>query len=134
MLRRPPRSTLFPYTTLFRSRARNVVGIYSANRAEVMFGGVRVKGIKRQLAFTFNNFKIFLCGKGHDCTLTPTNGAVTLLQTCKPVREINCQFDRATMACCFVCICHFYPANCCSSSIRRSSVILANSTSGTLNI
>src|SRR3712207_7328883 len=27
MIRRPPRSTLFPYTTLFRSRARQRVGI-----------------------------------------------------------------------------------------------------------
>src|SRR3712207_8158562 len=26
MIRRPPRSTLFPYTTLFRSRARNSSG------------------------------------------------------------------------------------------------------------
>src|SRR2546422_6377883 len=26
MIRRPPRSTLFPYTTLFRSRLRNAVG------------------------------------------------------------------------------------------------------------
>src|SRR3712207_7475667 len=26
MIRRPPRSTLFPYTTLFRSHARRVVG------------------------------------------------------------------------------------------------------------
>src|SRR3712207_7994210 len=26
MIRRPPRSTLFPYTTLFRSRPRDVVG------------------------------------------------------------------------------------------------------------
>src|SRR2546422_4392491 len=26
MIRRPPRSTLFPYTTLFRSRARSVPG------------------------------------------------------------------------------------------------------------
>src|SRR2546422_4448683 len=26
MIRRPPRSTLFPYTTLFRSRARRVAG------------------------------------------------------------------------------------------------------------
>src|SRR2546427_2239019 len=26
MIRRPPRSTLFPYTTLFRSRFMNVVG------------------------------------------------------------------------------------------------------------
>src|SRR5687768_17967026 len=26
MIRRPPRSTLFPYTTLFRSRARHIAG------------------------------------------------------------------------------------------------------------
>src|SRR5437870_11031277 len=26
MIRRPPRSTLFPYTTLFRSRAHNLAG------------------------------------------------------------------------------------------------------------
>src|SRR2546426_7590178 len=26
MIRRPPRSTLFPYTTLFRSRLRGIVG------------------------------------------------------------------------------------------------------------
>src|SRR5687768_18195990 len=28
MIRRPPRSTLFPYTTLFRSRANPNVGLY----------------------------------------------------------------------------------------------------------
>src|SRR5436189_6410107 len=28
MIRRPPRSTLFPYTTLFRSKARTVVPIH----------------------------------------------------------------------------------------------------------
>src|SRR3712207_8525221 len=27
MIRRPPRSTLFPYTTLFRSSARGVLGV-----------------------------------------------------------------------------------------------------------
>src|SRR3989442_10313557 len=28
MIRRPPRSTLFPYTTLFRSRARTARGVH----------------------------------------------------------------------------------------------------------
>src|SRR5690349_23963654 len=36
MIRRPPRSTLFPYTTLFRSRARNAV-------AEIDVGSERVQ-------------------------------------------------------------------------------------------
>src|SRR5438094_6206704 len=30
MIRRPPRSTLFPYTTLFRSRGGEIVGIAGA--------------------------------------------------------------------------------------------------------
>src|SRR2546427_9542631 len=31
MIRRPPRSTLFPYTTLFRSQLRNVPGVTEIN-------------------------------------------------------------------------------------------------------
>src|SRR2546426_6772189 len=34
MIRRPPRSTLFPYTTLFRSRARNTSASRSSCRTE----------------------------------------------------------------------------------------------------
>src|SRR3712207_8182228 len=30
MIRRPPRSTLFPYTTLFRSRKNNGINIFAA--------------------------------------------------------------------------------------------------------
>src|SRR2546422_8456505 len=33
MIRRPPRSTLFPYTTLFRSRPRPLPGFRRARRA-----------------------------------------------------------------------------------------------------
>src|SRR6266568_6237745 len=33
MIRRPPRSTLFPYTTLFRSRPRTWTGAWAAWRA-----------------------------------------------------------------------------------------------------
>src|SRR5258707_11508238 len=29
MIRRPPRSTLFPYTTLFRSQVMNVLGLHA---------------------------------------------------------------------------------------------------------
>src|SRR5436305_11115349 len=29
MIRRPPRSTLFPYTTLFRSKRDNLTGLYN---------------------------------------------------------------------------------------------------------
>src|SRR2546421_8767464 len=34
MIRRPPRSTLFPYTTLFRSAGRGGLGLYGAARPD----------------------------------------------------------------------------------------------------
>src|SRR3712207_7207448 len=34
MIRRPPRSTLFPYTTLFRSTPGNIVGFHSSIAAK----------------------------------------------------------------------------------------------------
>src|SRR2546428_8332535 len=42
MIRRPPRSTLFPYTTLFRSRRRNSGGPSSSTPAtQALTGGVQ---------------------------------------------------------------------------------------------
>src|SRR3712207_8669931 len=55
MIRRPPRSTLFPYTTLFRSKATQVDGVYDADpRIEsdavkydsVTYGEVIAKGLR----------------------------------------------------------------------------------------
>src|SRR3712207_8107675 len=41
MIRRPPRSTLFPYTTLFRSRHRHVLGrLYQP--VEVLWGEIEI--------------------------------------------------------------------------------------------
>src|SRR2546430_13206020 len=37
MIRRPPRSTLFPYTTLFRSRVAQVVPVQVRRREDVVF-------------------------------------------------------------------------------------------------
>src|SRR3712207_7400290 len=44
MIRRPPRSTLFPYTTLFRSVARRRALAGVARRAAVVRRGARVVG------------------------------------------------------------------------------------------
>src|SRR5947208_11366081 len=41
MIRRPPRSTLFPYTTLFRSRAIEILGRRSARGVQELGGGCR---------------------------------------------------------------------------------------------
>src|SRR2546421_9524945 len=43
MIRRPPRSTLFPYTTLFRSKPSQEVGQQPAGR-EGLFEGRKVPG------------------------------------------------------------------------------------------
>src|SRR3712207_8934639 len=54
MIRRPPRSTLFPYTTLFRSRARadrDGVGARRGGRpVERRLGHVQRPGARRALA------------------------------------------------------------------------------------
>src|SRR5688572_32079877 len=47
MLRRPPRSTLFPYTTLFRSSRRARLLVSAARRARGSRGG-RARGGKRR--------------------------------------------------------------------------------------
>src|SRR3989442_8634475 len=52
MIRRPPRSTLFPYTTLFRSD-------YSANLAETETGGVRINQIPADGGNTFRGGAFF---------------------------------------------------------------------------
>src|SRR5256885_9568985 len=41
MIRRPPRSTLFPYTTLSRSPAREVLRLFQRQRREPVERGVR---------------------------------------------------------------------------------------------
>src|SRR3712207_9147723 len=46
MIRRPPRSTLFPYTTLFRSRftgEKRLAGLEEAMRYSMLAGGKRVR-------------------------------------------------------------------------------------------
>src|SRR5262245_64076412 len=53
MIRRPPRSTLFPYTTLFRSRTRKVNANNSAaltgrSTPLIMFSSVRLKPLDRK--------------------------------------------------------------------------------------
>src|SRR5438105_10129332 len=42
MLRRPPRSTLFPYTTLFRSQAEEVLSPHRGPASRGLGGGARI--------------------------------------------------------------------------------------------
>src|SRR5437016_12059763 len=55
MIRRPPRSTLFPYTTLFRSRGQFQVAL-RGHRARA--GAARQSGVRDPMAHkNFNAFK-----------------------------------------------------------------------------
>src|SRR5260370_9102739 len=46
MIRRPPRSTLFPYTTLFRSRRRKRASKITCRRSDVMSKGKKRSGAR----------------------------------------------------------------------------------------
>src|SRR5256885_5627872 len=48
MIRRPPRSTLFPYTTLFRSAARAASGAYLRPRLSHCGKGTSRSGIRKK--------------------------------------------------------------------------------------
>src|SRR2546430_3493828 len=47
MIRRPPRSTLFPYTTLFRSYSQPTVGHAVARRGELLLSFARLLGDRK---------------------------------------------------------------------------------------
>src|SRR5258708_11116446 len=47
MIRRPPRSTLFPYTTLFRSRRHHPIGAWESIRSTRSRGCRRARGDRK---------------------------------------------------------------------------------------
>src|SRR3712207_9092229 len=74
MIRRPPRSTLFPYTTLFRSydavEKFNVADDFKFKESElakVLIENIRVEllGAKFKLEKAINIFKEYECELGH---------------------------------------------------------------------
>src|SRR2546425_10030615 len=52
MIRRPPRSTLFPYTTLFRSFNNVPLGTYTVRGRFIGFTAAEVPGVRVQGGFT----------------------------------------------------------------------------------
>src|SRR3989449_1874233 len=48
MIRRPPRSTLFPYTTLFRSRDVGELRVKESNRLELIAANLRAVGVEAE--------------------------------------------------------------------------------------
>src|SRR5690606_42086685 len=69
-LRRPPRSTLFPYTTLFRSRALHPSALIS-KRATIGVGSVVMAGVTVNSEATVGRHVILntQCSVDHDCRI-----------------------------------------------------------------
>src|SRR5712675_3726588 len=75
MIRRPPRSTLFPYTTLFRSRGERIDGSISAGDFIALLSGER-SGLKARLVSA--PLKLAFDGSVANRTSTMMEGTVTI--------------------------------------------------------
>src|SRR3712207_8787018 len=77
MIRRPPRSTLFPYTTLFRSKAfQQWIGIapFAAHKGKIYPEGHTEK-VMAELIRRHPSCRIFLFGGGGDRKSTRLNSS-----------------------------------------------------------
>src|SRR2546427_12533736 len=62
MIRRPPRSTLFPYTTLFRSLLRLLAGFEQPDAGRMTIDGADVGGLspaRRRCGMGFQHYALF---------------------------------------------------------------------------
>src|SRR5438132_8503330 len=90
MLRRPPRSTLFPYTTLFRSSARSEGSAPAAGRSAAGGGGAGAgaaggdrKSTRLNSSHTVISYAVFCLKKKK----TDTNTQRTYQKTAQPQRH-----------------------------------------------
>src|SRR3712207_7481814 len=74
MIRRPPRSTLFPYTTLFRSRVFAQTIRLRTEGTDALLAAAREAGVRRFVAQSFASYRYALeggPGKTEDDPLDP---------------------------------------------------------------
>src|SRR2546430_12663065 len=80
MIRRPPRSTLFPYTTLFRSEMARSDGRVREHRPAAVHGGVSLRAALDRKSTRLNSshsqisYAVFCLKKKKKTEPTPTNG------------------------------------------------------------
>src|SRR5256712_6030198 len=79
MIRRPPRSTLFPYTTLFRSTFTNDAGLLAGS-----FTGALARAAGENVGSYAINLGTLSAGTNYSLSLAP--GTVNFTITPKPVR------------------------------------------------
>src|SRR5258708_12306593 len=83
MIRRPPRSTLFPYTTLFRSNLKDFP-LLNASNCE--------RSARRDFKFVILNLKLKTCGRSEEHTSelqSPDHLVCRLLLEKKKTQPIN---------------------------------------------
>src|SRR2546430_4315527 len=91
MIRRPPRSTLFPYTTLFRSRSRVVESLCEAlNKTNTMFPGTQLRMCLDRKSTRLNSshsqisYAVFCLKKKKGQTRSPRPGEPDTSLACAP--------------------------------------------------
>src|SRR5438105_9239560 len=61
MIRRPPRSTLFPYTTLFRSKQELLLLVYELNRSGLLAENEKIRFNRSEERFSRNAETDLVC-------------------------------------------------------------------------
>src|SRR5947207_9343909 len=94
MIRRPPRSTLFPYTTLFRSRARAQLeqGPLPHARGNEALTMHRLARSCRQTQGLFVRFVILRRSEEHTSELQSHSDLVCRLLLEKKKKQLNCSY------------------------------------------
>src|SRR2546422_7128942 len=86
MIRRPPRSTLFPYTTLFRSphveRGRRVVSRLLKRRREEVLAGMLLHVIKTARPVDFSSYDLPLRLDRKSTRLNSSHGYISYAVFC----------------------------------------------------
>src|SRR2546430_2835875 len=98
MIRRPPRSTLFPYTTLFRSD-RNVVGVAGQRDALGDLQGLLIHHVERAFAFITNVITASVGGSRSSVVhFNTVNGAHYLISRDRKSTRLNSSHSQISYA------------------------------------
>src|SRR3712207_8212592 len=98
MIRRPPRSTLFPYTTLFRSRAGRQVVQFDADAAAGRRGRRAVAGARLRQDLDRRHLVLGGVGRGDrkSTRLNSSHANISYAVFCLKKKKINVILDRET--------------------------------------
>src|SRR5574340_1552547 len=93
MIRRPPRSTLFPYTTLFRSRQRNAARYVQLFTEAKLLERVTLPSVDAGNFHVFNQFTLRVRKRDELRTFLKDNGVGTEVYYPLPLHMQNCYRD-----------------------------------------